>query len=62
MKKEFKQIMVNSITKEKMDKTICNSGIKMSYNELINWLIDTHSVSPQSGNVVNHKKSTDEKK
>jgi hypothetical protein len=50
MKKEFKNIMVDTITKAKMDKAICSIGKKMSYPALINWLIDN-----------NDKKSIDEK-
>lgn len=50
MKKEFKNIMIDTITKSKMDEAICKSGKKMSYVALINWLIDN-----------NDKKSTNEK-
>lgn len=52
MKNNFKQIMVNVDTKERMNDLISSFGMKVSYNELINFLI----------NNWNDKKSIDAKK
>lgn len=54
MKKDFRGITVDTITKAKMDTFICESGKKMSYAALINWLIDTSELRSE---LRNDKKS-----
>ena len=41
MNSNFKHITISVDTKKLMDKTMCSIGIKMSYNELVRYLINS---------------------